>query len=255
MMRGIMLFLLCVSVLYGIDIKPKRESIIEAKPKSVSFAANGLKVGQSGIILTHKNGYNVIIASTTITRIKDNIAYAEYEPFESIAQKYLPTPTFEPTQGDEVLIGGFYNKAIAIAPNQNNYNQILSYNESAPTHERIQFIHIDMFAAFLAKDGINDPKHKHFKEFCNIYSVGLVYIFASNGINILDCQSFALLEEVALPQMQIESTSAPFFSRIDKIDTGSLASKLRSKKSQNYFSYYDNLLEPSLKAFHLTHKE
>lgn len=106
-MRGIMLFLLCVSVLYGIDIKPKRESIIEAKPKSVSFAANGLKVGQSGIILTHKNGYNVIIASTTITRIKDNIAYAEYEPFESIAQKYLPTPTFEPTQGDEVLIGGF----------------------------------------------------------------------------------------------------------------------------------------------------
>lgn len=257
MMRGIAwaLGLLCVNMLYGLETSPVRERISDVGAKSVSFPAKHFKIGQSGIILTHKEGYNVIIANARITQIKDGVAYAEYAPFDSIEQKYLPTPTATPAQGDEVLFGGFYNKAIAIAPDQTSYNQILSYNENLPPQEQTHFMHIDVFAAFLAKDGINDPKPKHFKDFCSTYSIGLIYVFASNGINVLDCQSFALLEEIALPKPSLEHTNSPFFSRIANINTGSLASKLRSKKSRQYFSYYDNLLSPYLQAFHLKTKE
>lgn len=245
----VLLGLMCASLLYGLDTTPIKERISEVSAKDVSFPAGNLKVGQSGIVITHKEGYNVIIANVLIAQIQDNIAYAKYTPFTSIEQKYLPTPMATPKEGDEVLFGGFYNKAIVIAPDQMSYNQILAYNESLPPHNQTHFLHIDMFAAFLAKDGINDPKPKHLSAFCSIYSVGLVYIFASNGVNVLDCQSFSILEVLPFEKPQLESTQAPFFSRIPNIDTGSLASKLRSKQSRQYFSYYDNLLGPSLKLF------
>ncbi len=108
----------------------------------------------------------------------------------------------------------------------------------------------------MAKDGINDPKPKHLNEFCNVYSIGLLYILASNGVNVLDCQSFSILEVLPFDKPYIQNTQAPFFSRIVNIDTGSLANKLRSKKSRQYFPYYDNLLRSSLKSFeNLKHKE
>lgn len=249
----VLLGLLCASVLssatYGLEVNVVNVPIIEVSQKILSFSAKGLKVGQSGIILSNKDNYRVIIANARILRIKDGIAYASFRAFDSITQKYLPTPIAQPKEGDIASFGRFYNKAIAIAPNQEFYNKILS------TQTKTHFMHIDLFGAFLAKSGINDPKPKHFKTFCNLYSIGLVYIMASNGINVLDCQSFALLEEIPLEIPPLSQTQAPFFSRIANIDTGSLSSKLRSKKSRQYFSYYDGLLSESLRAFKLTHKE
>lgn len=237
-----------VSVGFALNLEPVSKDITEVNGKILAFKADGLKVGQSGVVLAQNGDYNVIIASAVIERINDGYAYARFAPFTNIAQKYLPTPQAIPTKDDRVIFGGFYNKAIAIAPDQESYTKILSIN---PAH----FVHIDLFAAFLAKDGINDPKPKHLREFCNAYSIGLVYILASNGLNVLDCQSFALLEVQPFNKPQLEKTHAPFFSRIANIDTGSLASKLRSKKSRQYFSYYDELLSPSIQAFNATNKE
>lgn len=237
-----------VSVGFALNPEPVSKKIAEVNGKTLIFEANGLKVGQSGIVLAQNGDYNVIIASAVIERIESGNAYARFAPFENIAQKYLPTPQATPTKDDKVIFGGFYNKAIAIAPDQESYNKILSTN---PTH----FVHIDLFAAFLAKDGINDPKPKHLREFCNAYSIGLVYIVASNGLNVLDCQSFALLEVQPFSKPLLEKTQAPFFSRIVNIDTGSLASKMRPKKSRQYFKYYDELLSPSIQVFNATNKE
>lgn len=245
----ILLGLLCACLVYGIDTNPVRERIISVDSKQISFRAGNLKIGQSGIVLTHKEGYNAIVANALIVDINDGIAYASYEKFDVIKQKYLPTPTNKPKVDDEVLFGGFYNKSIAIAPDQESYNKILSLQS------RTEFLHIDVFGAFLAKDSINDPKPKHFKSFCNIYSVGLVYILATNGVNVLDCQSFSILEEIPFEKPNLTSTQSPFFSRIAKIETGSIASKLRSKKSKNYFAYYDKLLKAELKIFHSRGKE
>lgn len=249
-----MLWRLCLSIVcvisagFAVNLEPVSKNITEVKGKILTFEAHKLKVGQSGIVLAQNGDYNVIIASAVIERIENNNAYARFAPFENITQKYLPTPQATPTKGDKLIFGGFYNKAIAIAPDQESYTKILSLN---PTH----FVHIDLFSAFLAKDGINDPKPKHLRQFCNAYSIGLVYILATNGLNVLDCQSFALLEVQPFTKPQPETTQAPFFSRIANIDTGSLASKLRSKKSRQYFSYYDELLSPSIKAFDAINKE
>lgn len=227
------------------DYEPISTEIINVNShnKTISFKSEHLQVGQSGIILTNQQNYEIIIASARIQSIQKDIAIAEYTPFESISQRYLPTPRAEPSKGDSIIFSSFYDQSIAIAPDQETYNKIITLNSH--TH----FMHIDLFAAFLAKDGINDPQPKHFKAFCNLYSIGLIHILASNGVNILDCQSFEILETITYPVPTLESTQAPFFSRIANIQTGSLASKMRSKKSRQYFSYYDNLLQAPLKTF------
>lgn len=231
--------------LHAFDYEPISTEIInvDSRNKTISFKSEHLQVGQSGIILAKKQNYKVIIANAQIQNIQEDIAIAEYIPFESISQRYLPTPRAEPLEGDKIIFGSFYDQSIAIAPDQETYNKIIALT----SHTR--FMHIDLFAAFLAKDGINDPQPKHFKAFCNIYSIGLIYILASNGINILDCQSFEILQTLDYPVPTLESTHAPFFSRIANIQTGSLASKMRSKKSRQYFPYYDNLLQNPLKTF------
>lgn len=231
------------TMLQALDTNEIKVEIEQMDKKRISFAAKTLQVGQSGVILSQNNDRFVIIASVVISEIVDNKAYGEYSEFEGIKQKYLPTPRATPKVGDSIIFNSFYNRAIAIAPNQEHYNKILALK--VPT----SFMHIDLFGAFLAKDSINDPKPKHFKAFCNAYSIGLVYILASNGINVLDCQSFSVLEVLPFGDISVESSKAPFFSRIADINTGSLASKFRSKNSRQYLSYYDDLLKAPLESF------
>lgn len=235
--------ILCAMAVYAIDTLPRSAEIQSVSSQNLSFEAGDFKVGQTGIILTQTQGYDVIIGNVVIDRIQDKQAIASYSPLETIVQKYLPTPQIKPSRGDKVVFGSFYDKAIIIAPDQESYNKILISNP------QISFAHIDLFEAFLAKDGINDPKPKELGQFCRAYSVGLVYLLASNGVNILDCQSFQLLDVMAFDISLIQETKSPFFSRIPDIDTGSLMSKLRSKKSRHYFKYYDELIRAPLASF------
>lgn len=242
---SLLLFFLSIFLmsLHAIDTQEKRVSIENVKGNTLSFKADNLRVGQSGIILTNIHENSVIIASAEIIKIDGDEATAHYRTFETIKQRYLPTPESTPKVGDIIIFNGLYNRAIAIAPNQESYNAILEHEKN------VSFSHIDLFGAFLAKDGINDPKPKHFRQFCNAYSIGLIYILASNGVNVLDCESFEVIQTIAFEKPVLKNTDTPFFSRIVAIDTGSLASKLRSKKSKNYFPYYDDLLHKPLSRF------
>lgn len=242
-MRRLLCIALLVCAASAINTQERRVKIESVSGNSLHFKASGLKVGQSGVVLATIHEKTIIIASAEISKVEGDSITARVLPFEMITQKYLPTPEASPKAGDTLIFNGFYNRAIAIAPSQESYNAILARGKN------VSFSHIDLFAAFLAKDGINDPKPKHLKEFCNAYSIGLVYMLASNGINVLDCQSFEVLEVLPFDKPSLETTAAPFFSRIVAIDTGSLASKLRSKDSKHYFSYYDSLLKEPLARF------
>ncbi|CCF81477.1 hypothetical protein HBZS_119280 [Helicobacter bizzozeronii CCUG 35545] len=66
---------------------------------------------------------------------------------------------------------------------------------------------------------------------------------STNRLNILDCQSFAVLESQKLDTSKVRRTSAPFFSRVEGVDRGTLGKVLSGGKSKNYFGFYDNLLK------------
>lgn len=235
-MKWIIYIALMLSCAFGIDTKVIK-TIIDSVQKDIAvFDAYDLQVGESGVILTKNTSHFIIIAKATIESIQEGRASAKIEPFDTIDQRYLPTPINQPQVGDEVLFRSFYNRAFVIAPNQESYQFVIRNNPN------ITFMHIDLFAAYLQQKSLNDPKPKHFKDFCPKYSIGLVFIVDSQHTNVFDCQSFALLETLPPPPNEIlhTTTITPFFSRISNPDKP-LGSKFKSYDSKNYFLYYDTL--------------
>ena len=237
-MRWIVCVVLAWSCALGIDARVVRVSVDSVQRDTIVFDAQNLQVGESGVVLTKNQSHAIIIAKAIIESIEGGRASARVEAFDTIEQRYLPTPINKPQVGDEVLFRSFYNRAIAIAPNQESYQFVIRNN---PT---IQFMHIDLFAAYLQQQSLNDPKPKHFKEFCPKYSVGLVFIVDSNHTRVLDCQSFTLLEMQSPPPDEVlhASVITPFFSRISHPGKP-LGSRFKSYKSKDYFPYYDTLTQ------------
>ncbi|HIV49189.1 plasminogen-binding N-terminal domain-containing protein [uncultured Helicobacter sp.] len=226
------------SCAFGIDTKVVRTNIDSVQKDTIVFDAKNLLVGESGVVLTKNQTHAIIIASATIESIENGRANARFDSFDTIEQHYLPTPINKPQVGDEVLFRSFYNRAFVIAPNQESYQFVIRNNP------KIHFMHIDLFAAYLQQESLNDPKPKHFREFCPKYSIGLVFIVDSAHTKVFDCQSFALLETQSPPPSEIlhSSTLAPFFSRISHPDKP-LGSRFKSNDSKDYFSYYDALVQ------------
>lgn len=237
-MRWILGIIVTWSCAFGVDTKVVRVSVDSVQKDTIVFDAGDLQVGESGVIVTKNQSHAIIIAQAVIESIDEGRASAKIEAFDTIEQRYLPTPINKPQVGDEVLFRSFYNRAIAIAPNQESYQFVIRNN---PT---IQFMYIDLFAAYLQQQSLNDPKPKHFKEFCPKYSVGLVFIVDSNHTRVLDCQSFTLLETQSPPPDEVlhASVITPFFSRISHPGKP-LGSRFKSYDSKDYFSYYDALTQ------------
>lgn len=211
---------------------------IDSKNKTLSFPAYDLKVGETGFVLTKLSDYMVISAKLEVESIKDGVAVARFSDFDGMKQKYLPTPRIEPKVGDMASFRELNNKAFLIAPDLATYEKIKTQFK-----DEVDFMSSDLLMGYLNDYGGFDPSAKFLKKVCSIYSVGLMYIVTSGHINILDCQSLVSLESLPFDTSAVSKTTAPFFSRLQEIKTGSLASLFHSKKSRNYFKFYDDLVK------------
>ncbi|MDO7252923.1 plasminogen-binding N-terminal domain-containing protein [Helicobacter cappadocius] len=211
---------------------------VDTKNKTLSFPAYDLVVGESGFVLTKLTDYVVISAKIEIKSIENGIATASFSDFDTMKQKYLPTPHILPKAGDMASFREINNKAFLIAPDLNTYEKIKSQLK-----DELSLMSSDLLMGYLNDYGGFDPNAKFLKKACSVYSVGLIYIVGTNSLNVLDCQSLALLESIPFDTSKVNKTIAPFFSRLQEIKTGSLASLFYSKKSKNYFEFYDNLIK------------
>lgn len=223
---------------------------IDGKNKTLSFPAYDLKVGETGFVLTKLSDYMVISAKLEIESIKDGIAIARFSDFDGMKQKYLPTPRIEPKAGDMASFRELNNKAFLIAPDLTTYEKIKTQFK-----DETDFMSSDLLMGYLNDYGGFDPNPKFLKKACSIYSVGLLYIVTTDHINILDCQSLVSLDSLPFDTSAVSETSAPFFSRLQEIKTGSLGSLFYSKKSRNYFKFYDDLVKNAPMVDKKTKKE
>lgn len=230
------LFAIVVTLVSAFDVDPLRFKIkaVDTKEHSLVFEKKNanLSVGESGIILSNI-GQGIISNSITISKIIDsNQVQAHYDSFNALEQRYLPTPVIAPKVGDEVIVRSFYSRGFIVAPNQVLYDRIKTL------FPKITFISSDLMIADVGDKGIVDPSKKGFQEICNIYSVGILIIYASNGINVLDCQSFKILKTQELQNPNPEVKQYPFFARVQAKSFWDFA---RGKKE--YFYEYDKLLQ------------
>ncbi|BCZ17111.1 hypothetical protein NHP190003_03930 [Helicobacter sp. NHP19-003] len=206
---------------------------VDTARKVVQFQAYDLKVGESGYVLAKLTDYDVISASLEVLSVENGVAYAKYTPYKVMKQKHLPTPRMTPKKGNLAIFREFNSQAFLIAPDVHTYEQIKD------DHPDTTFISSDLLVAFL--NGF-DPTAKTLRRACDIYSVGLVYLVSTNRLNILDCQSFAILETKPFDTTRVGRTFTPFFSRVEGVDRGTFGKLVAGGKAKHYFTYYDNLL-------------
>lgn len=235
-MRLLYIFLLLLELIWGIDTKPIKLSItdVDANKKTLTLKTNKdteINVGETGIII-HKIGTGIISNSVVITQVESDKITASYEPFTLLEQKHLPTPVVKPKEGDEVVLRSFYSRGFIAAPNQKVYENIKTM------FPNIYFASSDLMIADIGGMGILDPSKQAFKEMCKIYSVGILAIYASNGVNLLDCQSFQILERRSLENPEPQEVMYPFFARVEAKSFWDFF-----KKKRDYFEEYDKLLK------------
>lgn len=210
----------------------------------VKIPAMGLKVGESGIVTRVVNDNEFIIANALVSAIKDGSAVVEISDFNQMNEKYLPKSLGKVAQGDKITFRILYDKALLIAPNQSAYQAIVD------KFGNIDFLHSDIFATYLAKEGRNMPSIADFGSFCAKFDVGLVFVAGQKSLDILNCQSFKILDSTPW-NLSDSSVIAPFFTRIGE---DSIDSIFNVKKFEPYFAYFEDLIKSKNTRFKRTRR-
>lgn len=209
--------------------------------QTITFEAKDLLVGESGWVVASFSDYSGIIAQAEVIECcEDGKAVASIKSFDTLRQVYLPNPTNDPKEGDIVVFRGVNHKAFLVAPNLELYDKIKE------DYKEVNFVSSDLLLGYLFSYGGYDPTRLFFREACSAYGVGLVYIINENALDVLDCQSFKILDSKEMDTSEVEDISVPFYSRIEEVNTGTLFSFLQPKKAKFYFAYYTNLLHPEV---------
>ena len=234
-----LLFGLCgIGAVFGADSNLSRNIISLKIPAQDDFSnikipALGLKVGESGIISREVNGNEFIIAEAQVDSINEGVAVVKISEFTKMREKYLPKPQGKVAQGDKITFRILYDKALLIAPNQSAYQAIVD------RFSDIDFLHSDIFATYLAKEGENMPSIADFARFCAKFDIGLVFVAGQKSLDILNCQSFKILDSSPL-SLGDSNAVAPFFTRISKETIDDIFSV---KKFEPYFAYFEGLIQ------------
>lgn len=242
-MRLLVGFLFCFYFVFaGLQDKFETKIIsIDKEANTITFDAKDLDIGESGFVIATLSDYSSIIAQAEVIGCcQDGKAIAKLKSFDALKQIYLPKPNIQPKEGDKVVFRSLNKKAFLVAPNLDFYDKIKK------EYQDVDFLSSDLLLGYLFSYGEYDPSKLFFRDVCNAYSVGLVYIVNKNALDIVDCQSFKILDSKALDTSNVEEIQVPFYSRIDEVKSGTLFSFLQSKKAQYYFAYYTNLLHPNI---------
>jgi hypothetical protein len=165
--------------------------------------------GMSGIII-HNYGSKLEAISNYI--IYDGGNRASTMAFEPIVHDELPAVKPKVKLGDRVIGGYLYNNILLLAPDANTYKQITSSADK-------NWIHPDLYAMFLSKEGDQIPTKKNLSQFASEYQVGLVYIVVRGKGVLYDPVSRRYITSKVLNGLPSKG-QFPFYMRLGKIDSG-----------------------------------
>lgn len=232
-MKKIFFMLMAAISLFASSIEANKKSqILSVNKNEATIKPIDAPMGSSGIVIHHFDKKHATIVAGAELIAKNRI---KFKVFDALRQDALPTPNIKPQISDEVVLNYLYDRAIAIAPNFRVYQEIVK------SHQNIEWMHPDLFAAELSIDKNPAPKKEDFKKFCEDYSVGLLYFAIKEKGYFVDCYSF---KKIASENIKVKEKNfnLPFYSRIKNIETNPL-DFFSNSEIKNYNSYYQNLLE------------
>ena len=177
--------------------------------------------GMSGVVIHH---YGNDLNAITSRIVQKNPSTAKLLVDDMIHHDKLPTINTEIKTGDKVIGGYLYDNVLLLAPDAKTYANITSKYQKT-------WIHPDLFALFLSKEGDNIPTKENLASFAKAYQVGLIFIVTKNKAKLLDPISGKIVAQQKMSNLPAKA-NAPFFMRLDKIDSGMFSSSTTE-------SYYD----------------
>jgi len=195
-----------------------------------------IDIGVSGFIVRSFNEqHSAIISNAVVSGFDENLHQATLtlSRYDGLKQNSLPDGKWKVREGDRAVLAFGYERAFLIAPNEDIYYSITSRIKN------LDWVHPDGFAAFLSYKGHPTPLLKDIQGYCDVASVGLVYLYADQALFTLDCKSFTLLQITKFAK-EIKETKLPFYSMVENIEANWFGEG--SDELESYDPYYMKLL-------------
>ena len=181
-------------------------------------AVNGNKVtlarplpvsGMSGVVV-HSFGKG--LQAITGVLVQTAPGQATVRKGDLLDHRGLPTPKSVAVPGDKVIGGYLYNNVLVLAPNAETYGKI--------TRSGGRFwIHPDLYAAFLAREGDSTPDPDNLAKFAREAQVGLVYIVQKGRAILFDPISGRIVGQKPFQPVG-KGAKYPFYTRFSTISGG-----------------------------------
>lgn len=231
------LFLIFLFSTLSLSASMIKAPVVDVKDDQGYINIAQIQEGVSGFLVRHFNDdHSVIIANISVVDFNASTSRAQlkFSPYNGLKQNALPKGVWTPQNGDEAQLAFAYNRALLIAPNRVVYNDITSRAST------IDWIHADTFAATLSYHGHPTPLAEDMQTFCNVSTIGLLYIYAQDTLFTLDCKSLNVLQITTVKHdHQVEQL--PFYSRINTIREAWWGEG--SDTLESYDSYYMGLIK------------
>jgi hypothetical protein len=198
-----------------------QSSVVGAKGNTIVLSRGFPAKGMSGIII-HNFGEN-LQAITSYIRYNGGKSAAMISN-EPIAHDELPTVKPKVRVNDKVIGGYLYDNVLLLAPDANTYARITRESDK-------NWIHPDLYAMFLSREGDQIPTRKNLKKFANEYQVGLVYIVQKNKAVLYDPISQRYVSQKAISGLPAKG-QFPFYMRLGKIKAGWFSKKAKGSYYQ-----------------------
>jgi len=227
MKKLVLLLLTTYSLMANSLPEPIQTTIKSINGNSIQLA-NSVPQGVSGVIVhDYGNGLSAITYSVVTTKE----GRANILPYKAILHKNIPTVKTEAKVNDKVILGGFYNNALLIAPDAKSYANITK------TFNKI-WIHPDAYALEFMKEENPAISLDSLQKFSRANQIGLVLIASKNSLLILDPISKKFLGQQAI-KSTAKKPMKPFFSRFEQMDISTFG--WSDEKLQDYYIAIDEL--------------
>jgi hypothetical protein len=202
-------FLLCAPLLSGFFPSSVKSRIVSISGNKAvidrPFPVNGM----SGIVIHDfgkgRSAISAIAVQTSSSKVK-------LQKGDLLGAANLPGPSKTAVVGDRVIGGYLYDNVLLIAPNARTYTSITT---STPKH----WIHPDLFAAYLGREGDSSVNRENLAGFAKEAQVGLVYIVGRDRAVLLDPISGHVVARKSYTPKGSESRY-PFYMRFSRFRSG-----------------------------------
>lgn len=196
-----------------VDTSLKVLKLSNVSVDSATINIGNLKIGQSGVIEhLYEDGHSIIVSSAYVKSSNASTSEIKFLPFLDLKQNAIPTTNRKAQNGDRFILNYMYDQSLLIAPNIETFKYV---RENFETHN---FIHSDIFGAYLKSEYQPNPSQKLIQDYAMSQNLGTIFFVVKSDLYIVDSRTFTILGKKRITNVTKKS-QMPFYTRIENIES------------------------------------